>query len=249
MPRARFRRMILTPVACLWAALGEALYPALCLSCERPVSSRNEYLCRACLAKFKNVDVWDLPYRALQERLEAGMVDIVVPFYGERAGPLQCALTRLKKEGAGRLGVFLGEELGRSVLDAGYGEVDAVVPVPLHRCVMRERSFNQVDSVARGIGRVTGRPVRARWVCRTRYTRVQAALPWDARPANVHRAFAVPALARRAIQGKKILLVDDIVASGSTICACASALLEAGAAKVVGCAVAIACENAKGRIS
>jgi ComF family protein len=107
---------------------------------------------------------------------------------------------------------------------------DGVVPVPLHWRRRWQRGFNQSELLARGIGKRCGIPV-VRALRRTRYTSTQAGLSNTGRRVNVAAAFAV----RRgqALTGKRLLLIDDVLTTGSTAAACARVLRRAGAARIV----------------
>ena len=107
---------------------------------------------------------------------------------------------------------------------------DAIVPVPLHWRRQWQRGFNQADLLARGISRRLGVPV-AHALRRTRSTDVQAGLSNAGRRRNVTHAFRVRRGA--SVGGQRILLIDDVMTTGSTAAACAQALKRAGAARVV----------------
>lgn len=113
---------------------------------------------------------------------------------------------------------------------------DAAIPVPLHWRRRWQRGFNQADLLARSIARRCGMPV-VHALKRTRPTTAQAGLGNTARRRNVAAAFASRGRTA-AVAGKRILLVDDVMTTGSTAAACALVLKRAGAAKVVLLAVA-----------
>jgi ComF family protein len=104
---------------------------------------------------------------------------------------------------------------------------DAVVPVPLHWRRRWQRRFNQSELLARGIARKWNVPV-IRALRRLRHTPTQTGLSNSARRKNVAAVFA----ARRVLSGQRILLVDDVLTTGSTAAACAGALRRAGASRV-----------------
>jgi len=125
--------------------------------------------------------------------------------------------------------------LAARMRDAGAGVLagaEFVVPVPLHRSRERTRGFNQARELARHLGL----PI-ADVLVRTRKTETQADLPAERRHANVRGAFAVtPRLkarpARVALKGSIVVLVDDVRTTGATLSACASVLMDEGAAEV-----------------
>jgi len=107
---------------------------------------------------------------------------------------------------------------------------DAIVPVPLHWWRKWQRGFNQSELLARQLAARTGLPVLEA-LRRVRATAVQAGLSNRGRRRNVAGAFAV-ARASRRIDGKRLLLIDDVMTTGSTAATCAAVLKRAGAARV-----------------
>ena len=105
-----------------------------------------------------------------------------------------------------------------------------LIPVPLHVKRLREREFNQSAIIASVIGRRFGIPVVANALIRHRHTRPQVELDGKERKENVVGAFSVED--RRIIEGKEIILVDDVYTSGSTVNECARVLKKNGAEKV-----------------
>ena len=125
-------------------------------------------------------------------------------------------------------------------LMAGYLSSHAIaatdlVPVPLHRRRERERGYNQSELLAKELGRLIGLPVDGGLLRRTRYGPPQVSLDGhEQRRGNVEGAFEC----RGPVNGVEALLIDDVVTTGSTMSACASALKAAGATSVWGLALA-----------
>jgi len=116
---------------------------------------------------------------------------------------------------------------------------DMIVPVPLHPGRLWSRRYNQSAEVARILSRISGKPVCPDILDRLRRTQSQGEMPSAAaRRRNVEGAFRVAARRRGTIQGKAVLLVDDVLTTGATANACARALKRAGAAKVLVLALA-----------
>jgi ComF family protein len=109
-------------------------------------------------------------------------------------------------------------------------QLDLVVPVPMHWWRKWNRGFNQAELLARVVGRRTGIPV-ARALKRRRSTLSQAGLTLAQRRENLTGVFRVPA--RNRMEGRRVLLVDDVFTTGATASACAAALKRAGARSVV----------------
>jgi len=222
---------------------ADAVFPPVCHSCNTALPPRESRVaCPACLAAIVPVDEWDDAYRDAFARLneERTVSDFIAAWYFEREGPMRALMHRLKYGGMTSIGEEFGRALGERVLDAGLGGSDIVVPLPLHASRMRERGYNQCEHIARGVSAVTGRPVRTDLLTRARFTPSQTPLSQSERRENVRDAFALRRHAPRAVQGKTVLLVDDVVTTGATMRSCAGVLHRAGARAVVACAVAIA---------
>ena len=129
----------------------------------------------------------------------------------------------------------LAPTLGRWMATAGcelVGNADALVPVPLHWRRLWARRFNQSAALAKAIGEVSGRPVLYDVLTRVKPTPQQVGLSRTERASNVQGAFRVPSAAKSDVQGRRVVLVDDVLTSGATVDACARSLLRAGAANV-----------------
>jgi ComF family protein len=164
-------------------------------------------------------------------------------FAGARAasiydGPLRHAIHALKYRGVEALGEPLGAHLAnRCVADEliptnWWPEIDAVLPMPIHPTHRRRRGYNQAELIARPLAAMAGRPLLPKAIQRVgRRTAAQVGLTLNARRGNVAAAaFAVPDPV--AIDGKHLLLVDDVFTTGTSVNACATALCAAGAASV-----------------
>jgi ComF family protein len=109
---------------------------------------------------------------------------------------------------------------------------DAILPVPLHWRRLFARRYNQAEVLATALGRATGLPVLPDAVRRRRATPSQGHLTRAQRGRNVAGAFAVPAKRRHLVAGRKLLLVDDVMTTGSTIGAVCRTLRRAGAGEL-----------------
>jgi ComF family protein len=107
---------------------------------------------------------------------------------------------------------------------------DLIIPVPLHRGRERQRGFNQAFELSRHFTKLTGLPVGRHWLLRTRPTQVQAGLSRRERRLNMSGAFAVSKQAQ--LEGKALLLWDDVFTTGATLNECARILKQRGASAV-----------------
>ncbi|HZZ36695.1 MAG TPA: ComF family protein [Caulobacteraceae bacterium] len=121
--------------------------------------------------------------------------------------------------------------IARAAADV-VGELDGIVPVPLHRWRLLRRRYNQAAEIARPLARMTGLAYLPGALIRPRATESQAGKSASGRRRNVAAAFAVPAAWKPRVAGRRLLLVDDVLTTGATAEGCARALKRAGAARV-----------------
>lgn len=130
----------------------------------------------------------------------------------------------------------LARSMAAAMMRAGSGMLARsgalVIPVPLHRWRLWQRGYNQAAELARAVARGTGVELLVDGLVRHRATLPSGGLNPSERRANVRAAFRVPPAKRSCLQGRAIILVDDVLTSGATADACARILLRAGAVSV-----------------
>ena len=187
--------------------LGDLVAPLHCAACDE---RRADLFCAACS---DTVEVSSSPAAAL--------------VYG---GAVAQAIARMKYGGRSDLCRRLGAIMAHAPLvERLVGLVDVVVSVPMHRLRLIERGYDHAALLARPIARKLGVPLEVRALERTRDTPRQASLDRAHRLVNVARAFA----ARQDLEGRRVVLVDDVRTTGATLAECMSALAVGGAARVV----------------
>ncbi len=140
------------------------------------------------------------------------------------------SISRFKYRNRREYGDFYVKEILERCGDALRAwEADALIPIPLHRGRRRKRGFNQAELLARGLSRELGIPVNTRLLVRVKKTRPQKELSRQERSSNLKNAFQA---AQNDVRLKKVILVDDIYTTGSTIDAAAKVLLQQGVEKV-----------------
>lgn len=206
----------------------------LCPDCRGAMTPVASPLCPVCGVPFETEGGIDHPCGAC--------LTLPPPFAAARgavlyAGPVQELIHRFKyghKVHLRRpLALLAIEHLTPFVRDVAP---DLIVPVPLHRARLRERGFNQAILIGEVMARRWGTPLLHDTLRRVRPTAPQVALSAAARRENVRGAFAVAVPER--IAGQRVLLVDDVCTTGSTLAECARVLRRAGAASVVAVTVA-----------
>ncbi|WP_293795342.1 ComF family protein [uncultured Bosea sp.] len=225
-----------------WRGLVGIVYPPTCIAC-RAATGEAQALCSAC---WRGIGFIERPYcerlgTPFPVDLGAGLLSpaaIADPPVFARARAV-CRFDGTARELVHRLKygdrVELSLTLGRMMAQAGRelaADADLVLPIPLHRTRLWRRRFNQAAALAQVIARETGLPLAAATLARIRRTRRQVGLTRAQRAENLQGAFHVSAAARSLVEGRRILLVDDVLTTGATVNAASRALLRAGATAV-----------------
>lgn len=218
-----------------FSGLLDLVYPPHCLVCR---AEGETYLCAACIEK---IDIITPPFcrkcggptesyhceecRDREYHFEcsrsAGIFEDV----------LRDAIHALKYQNHIAIVEPLAEIMAQSFNDTGLaGRADIIVPIPIHASRMIHRGFNQSEELARGFSKRVHLPMEPHILRKARKTKRQMELPFDLRISNIQGSFKVTHAER--IRGKRVLLVDDVFTTGSTLDEAAKVLLAAGASVV-----------------
>jgi ComF family protein len=232
----------MTAIATLARAIVDMALPPQCLACEVPVGGHGA-LCARCWSKTRLIEK---PYCArlgtpFSHEIGPGAVSAEAiadppPFERCRAVAAFDDVARslvhgLKYRDRLELASWMAGWMRRAGSEV-VAEADVIVPVPLHRRRLWWRRYNQSMMLADGVGRRAGKPVSPSTLERIRATEQQVGLTADQRDRNVRGAFRVPAGKKGAVDGRRVLLVDDVYTTGATVKAATRALLRAGASAV-----------------
>lgn len=221
-------------------ALDIAL-PLQCVACREPVASHG--VCAACWSQLSFIappfcSRLGIPFVYDPGEGILSMQAIAAPpaYHRARAAVRYDDVARtlvhhLKYHDRMDLAPVMGSWMARAGAEL-LDEADMLVPVPLHWRRAFSRRFNQSGALAKAMSRASGVPVARDALRRIRPTEHQIGLSRAQRATNVQGAFKVPAERRHLVQGRQIVLVDDVLTSGATSDACARALLRAGASQV-----------------
>jgi competence protein ComFC len=233
---------VANPIRIFLNTLLELFYPSNCLGCGQPQDSGTLLcdrckataprieppFCRCCSRPFEGVIDGEFSCPNCEDRALA--FDCVVSAY-QAKGVLRDLIHRFKYAGHFHLRRVLTEFLLDAMQDSRLQAtpVDCLVPVPLHPTRLRERGFNQADALAESLSRHARVPV-LHCIERRLYTSTQTRFDRTERMRNLRNAFALRKYSE--VHGKHLLLLDDVLTTGSTLHECALVLRAAGAESV-----------------
>jgi len=202
-------------------------FPELCAACGLNLFKNEEVICTTCIYHLPythhHSDPDNLVARQLWGRFEFTSAGSFV--YFRKGNKVQHLMHQLKynnrPEAGRRMGYLYGSELMRS---EAWSIPDAIIPVPLHPAKQKKRSYNQSERIAAGLAEALKIPVISNNLHRTADTETQTRKSRYARFENLKQAFLVrdPAV----LEGKHVLLVDDVITTGATLEACSTELLK-----------------------
>lgn len=237
-----------------FSLLGDFIFPRICLICRKRIviteladdlhtdnlySSKmldsDEYCCKECKEQIN----FDLNPEKLLNNLFSiftketlaihRIISLFSATYDVSPMPL---IHKLKYSGFTDIGFKYGILLGEALVKNNFVDYDYIVPVPIHRVRKRERGYNQSDFIAKGVQKVLNQKlpnieIANDLLLRTENTPSQTLITFEERKSNLVNAFRVNS--KYEIFDKKILLVDDVLTTGSTLNNCATSLLASSA--------------------
>ena len=222
-------------------ALG-VLYPPTCIACQAATGEPHA-LCAACWSSIRLIERpfcerLGLPFAVdLGQPLLSPAAIADPPVFGraravaEYDGTASLLVHRLKYNDRLELARAMGSMMARAGAEL-LADADVIVPVPLHRWRLWWRRFNQAMALARVVSCESCVPCDPFLLARVKRTRRQVGLTKAQRQDNLQGAFRVPTEAKAKLKGKRVLLVDDVLTTGSTANAASRALLRGGVASV-----------------
>ena len=225
----------------LFTNIFDFFLPRICPCCKTKLSTSEECICSNC---FKNIKIEENELLEIEFERDFKsknfISDFTSAFVFEKDKELQTLVHELKYNKRFLNGVFLGKqiaELRKSII--AEWEIDLIIPIPLHMLKLAERGYNQAYYISKGLSKKLNIPIKSKIIKRKKFTQSQTKLTRKEREDNLTGAFKLTRQGK-ILEGKNVLIIDDVITTGATTNECAKVLINAEAKKVYAASVAIA---------
>lgn len=214
--------------------LWSLLYPKYCAGCRDALQYTEKVICTNCRIQLPRTNFKAGTGNQIEKHFWGKVeVESAVAFLQFLKGTeVMHLLHELKYRGNQDVGKLLGRMFASEYGNSDFlSEIDYIIPVPLHERKLKIRGFNQCDSICNGISEITKLPVLDSGLKRNRFNETQTSKGRFERFTNTSGLFSVNST---KLEGKRVLLIDDVITTGSTLEACINPLNE------IGCSVRVA---------
>ena len=217
-----------------WHRLLDTISPRLCVVCDNRLTVTEEIICSRCNFHLPRTDFGKIPYDNEMAKLFWHQIPIeraAALFYYEAHSETANIIYKMKYKNHPEIGEVMGRLMAKELQTNGFFDgTDGIVPIPLAKKRQRQRGYNQSMEIARGISEITALPIYNNVARRNAFEGSQTNKGRWERNENVEGVFELRDAS--AVQGKHLLIVDDVVTTGATVLACAKELCKAPHVKV-----------------
>ena len=205
--------------------LLQTLFPNYCLGCKSAVPKKT-ILCLHCLSELPKTNSHLSNSNPLVKLLQqlAPISYATSLFYFEQQGLVQQLIHQLKYMNREQLGILFGTQLGQKLVNSPFSSCDLIVPIPLHKRRQRQRGYNQVSQFGQQLAKELQIDYVPHNLVRHKDTKTLVRLNAHQRTAQIKDAFSI--VDSSVFAGKHLLLVDDVVTTGTTLSEAANCLLQ-----------------------
>lgn len=205
-------------------------FPKYCLACDNALVKGESMICTVCMLEMPQTDYHRWRENPLSHRLSyrIPVKHAMALFKFSKSGRVQHLLHQLKYRNHPEIGVSLGRIYGEKMRNESDlpANVDLIIPIPLHPARKRKRGYNQSAKFAEGLSEILAIPFTDELLERRIRTETQTRKSKLKRWENISGVFGLKNPS--SLDGKKILLVDDVITTGSTLEACSQVLIDQG---------------------
>lgn len=211
-----FGKRLIHPAECVF----DLFLPKCCRVCGSRLLKHEHHVCQNCAIEFARTGYAEMSYNPMEQRFvgeKSVLIKSVSPYFYEKGGAVSHLIHTMKYGGVRSLGLWLGVTAANELSGAGwFSDMDFITPVPMHWLKKLHRGFNQSMEICRGVSEVTGLPV-VECLRMPGRDRAQAHRKQSERWNGRRGVFELIKDKTELMQGKHILVVDDVCTTGSTL--------------------------------
>lgn len=203
------------------------IFPDLCAACERPLITGEKLVCLNCQLTLPFSNYHKFRDNPIEQHFwgKTKVESATALFHFIKSSRVQHLIHQLKYKGLTEIGLYCGALLGDKLSNAvGFADLDGVTSIPLHKAKQEKRGYNQSDFICEGVSQIMNIPFHRNLIARTVNTQTQTKKKRMERWKNVENIFAITDIS--LVTNKHILIVDDVITTGSTIESCANEILK-----------------------
>jgi len=199
-------------------------YPTVCAACSNSLYKHESVICNQCYVSLPKSNYHTNPNNPLATIFKGRFpfMEASAFYLFKKKSKVQHLLHQLKYKNRPEIGITVGKWMADELKESNFANADMIVPVPLHPKRQLKRGYNQSTQLANGIGNKLSIPVLEDVLYRKTATKTQTKKGKADRWENVEAIFDIYPSAQ--LEGKKIILIDDVITTGSTIESCANAI-------------------------
>ena len=214
--------------------LTDFIAPRACAICGCRLAIDEDSICTRCTMRLPRTGYATSPYDNEMARAFWAKINVercAALFFYHPHSSVSNVIHNIKYHNQPEAARYMGRLAAEEFMMSGFfDDIDFILPVPLSKPKIRERGYNQSEEIARGVTEATGIDLRNDIISRIRDTESQTKKHHWQRNENMKEAFRLTN--DNAAKGRHILIIDDIVTTGSTICECGKELMKAGDVKI-----------------
>lgn len=207
--------------------LFHLFYPHNCIGCGSDVIQNDNFLCLECINDLPHTNFAMHQNNPVEKKFwgRIPLSSAMSEFYFSKGSMVQNMIHEFKYHGNKKAGYYFGKLMGKSLLNSNrFANIEAIIPLPLFERKEKMRGFNQAEVLCDGIAEIINKPVIKKNVIRKVFTETQTKKHRAERWKNVEGIFYV--IDPPSLEGKHILLIDDVITTGATIDACGTEILK-----------------------
>lgn len=220
--------------------LFHLFFPHTCVGCGSDVIDTDRFICLQCVNDLPHTNFAMHSNNPVEKKFwgRIPVASAMSEFYFSKTSVIQNLIHEFKYKGNKKIGHYLGNMIGKSLINSNRFPIDAIIPLPLFEKKEKKRGYNQAEILCYGISEELNIPVIKNNVIRMIHTETQTKKGRLERWTNVEKVFFVKH--PESLENKHLLLVDDVITTGSTLEACGSKILKVKNVKLSIATLAIA---------